>query len=109
MDTLNINLSISEAEKIVYNAVVEGSFTGELLDSYRVATPNGQVLVKVFEKHYYRAGNRLTLTVIMDDTSKYTRVHLVGGGGGDGLFRFDWGASESFESVVINALSPYTV
>ena len=32
---------------------------------------------------------------------------LIGGGGGEGLFRFDWGAAESFEGVVHDALSHY--
>ena len=61
----------------------------------------------VYEKHYWRAGNRLTLTVTIDNMSGRTRVHTVGGGGGEGLFRFDWGASQSFEGVVQDALAPY--
>ena len=43
----------------------------------------------------------------VDNLQGRTRVHLVSGGGGEGLFRFDWGASQSFESVVQDALSPY--
>lgn len=70
--------------------------------------PNGlQCAVMVYEKHYWRAGNRLTLTVTIDNLSGRTRVHTIGGGGGEGLFRFDWGAAESFEGVVQDALSPY--
>ena len=64
-------------------------------------------LVSVYEKHYWRAGNRLTLTVTVDNLQGRTRVYLVSGGGGEGLFRFDWGASQSFESVVQDALAPY--
>lgn len=44
----------------------------------------------VFEKHYYRAGNRLTLTVIINNLEDITRVHYISGGGGQGLFTFDW-------------------
>ena len=61
-------------------------------------------MVLVFEKHYYRAGNRLTLTVTLDDFTGRTRVHCASGGGGEGLFRFDWGAGDSFEGVVHDAL-----
>ena len=61
--------------------------------------------MSIFEKHYWRAGNRLTLTVTVDNLQGHTRVHLVSGGGGEGLFRFDWGASESFVSSAIDALS----
>ena len=35
------------------------------------------------------------------------RYHCASGGGGEGLFRFDWGAAESFEGVVHDALSGY--
>ena len=52
-------------------------------------------------------GNRLTLTVVLDDFTGRTRVHCISGGGGEGLFRFDWGAAESFEGVVHDALSHY--
>ncbi|WP_313162580.1 DUF6054 family protein [Sedimentibacter sp.] len=36
-----------------------------------------------------------------------TKVHCISGGGGEGFFRFDWGAAESFEYCVENALSKY--
>jgi hypothetical protein len=45
----------------------------------------------------------------MDDFEGKTRVHSVGGGGGQGLFRFDWGASESFSTAVAKALAEYII
>ena len=84
------------------------SVTVELLDSYEFLSPDRlNSMVMVYEKHYWRAGNRLTLTVTIDNMSGRTRVHTVGGGGGEGLFRFDWGASQSFEGVVQDVLTPY--
>ena len=47
------------------------------------------------------------LTVTLDDFTGRTRVHAISGGGGEGLFRFDWGAAETFEGVVQDALSGY--
>lgn len=47
------------------------------------------------------------MTALLDDLSGVTRVHLVGGGGGEGLFRFDWGAAEDFAAVAAEALRPY--
>ena len=108
MTTFYVTLGINAAADEIYKAVVEGSVTGECLDRHTVAMPQGSVTVMVFEKHYYRAGNRLTLTAVLDNAQGATRVHLVSGGGGEGLFRFDWGASESFEEVVVSALRPYT-
>ena len=43
----------------------------------------------------------------LDDFTGRTRVHAISGGGGEGLFRFDWGAAETFEGVVQDALSGY--
>jgi hypothetical protein len=64
-------------------------------------------VVIVYEKHYYRAGNRLTLTVVLDDTTGQTRVYTCAGGGGQGLFRFDWGAAQSFKNAAFDALKEY--
>ena len=73
-----------------------GSWLTTMSSPTRGAAPG---VVAVYEKHYYRAGNRLTLTVVLDDFTGRTRVHCIGGGGGEGLFRFDWGArSPSRES-----------
>lgn len=104
-NTFRVSLDPESTARRIDDAVVRGSITGERIDSYRLAAPGGGTcLVLVYEKHYYRAGNRLTLTVVLDDFGGATRVHCVGGGGGEGLLRFDWGAAESFADVVRNAL-----
>ena len=105
-----VSISPQEAEERIYQAVVGGSVTGEAIDRFQLSGNGGLTcLVSVFEKHYWRAGNRLTLTATVDNLQGRTRVHLVSGGGGEGLFRFDWGASESFESSVLDALEPYRI
>ena len=94
----------------LHAAVVDGSITGELLDAYEVTDADGVVhcCTAVYEKYYYRVGNRLTLTVTVDDLLGRTRAHWISAGGGEGVFwRFDWGAAESFDSVVREALQPY--
>lgn len=104
----DVSLSPEQASKAIYSAVVDGSFTGTLIDRYSVQGGENTVcLIEVYEKHYYRAGNRLTLTVTIDNMSGHTHIHSIGGGGGEGLFRFDWGAAESFEGIIADALSPY--
>lgn len=106
--TYYVSCSMEQCGDLIHSAIVDGSITGELLDHYVLQGPNDlQCAVMVYEKHYWRAGNRLTLTVTIDNLSGRTRVHTIGGGGGEGLFRFDWGAAESFEGVVQDALSPY--
>ena len=40
----------------------------------------------------------------LDDFEGRTRMHYVSGGGGEGLFRFDWGAANSFEEFLLDGL-----
>lgn len=109
-ETYQVSLLLEECDRLIYDAVVEGSVTGECIDRYQRSIPGGgSCVVVVYEKHYYRAGNRLTLTVTLDDFQGHTQVHCVGGGGGEGLFHFDWGAAESFSNVVREAVEPYLI
>lgn len=109
-NTFWVNLPMKEAALLIDKAVVEGSVTGEQIDSYTISGPEDTTcLVTIYEKHYYRAGNRLTLTVIVDDMEGSTRVHTISGGGGEGFFRFDWGASDSFEEVAWRALEQFAI
>ena len=54
-----------------------------------------------------RRGGTLTMGCVMILAGVVICISLFGGGGGEGLFRFDWGAGESFEGVVQDALSSY--
>ena len=104
-----VSLDMIDCQDVIFKAVTD-SITGTLIGTHTVASADGgSCTVDVYEKHYYRAGNRLTLTVILDDFTGQTRVRCISGGGGEGLFRFDWGAAESFEDVVHQALDPYRV
>jgi hypothetical protein len=101
-------LPIDEAEKRICSYIVDGSITGELINRYVLNADGGRkCVILVFEKHFWRAGNRLMLTVTVDNLSGKTRIHSTGGGGGEGLFRFDWGASESFADAPARALKGF--
>lgn len=105
---ISVNIPPKNAAKIVYDYVISGSITGELIDNYTAYDYNGvSCIVLVFEKHYWRAGNRLTLTVVIDNLNGVTNVRSIGGGGGEGFFSFDWGASSSFANCATKALEKY--
>lgn len=110
-NTINVSVDLVTAANIVSRYIIEGSFSGQLIDDYQVHIKDGSVChVLVFEKYYYRVSNRLTLTVTIDNADGFTRVHYVSGGGGNGtLFRFDWGSSDSFGSQVYEALHNYII
>lgn len=110
MTDLYVSISPIEVAKLINNTIVNGSITGELIDEYVTDADNGtMVIVQVYEKHYYRAGNRLTLTVVIDNLTDRTHIHATGGGGGQGLFRFDAGASERFEDCIYDAIYKYII
>lgn len=107
---MRVSLNPEQAAEIVNNEIISGSITGELIDRYVINDDNDKLcVVLVYDKHYYRAGNRLTLTVVIDNMGGLTKVHCVSGGGGEGFFRFDWGAAESFEYCVESALAKYKI
>lgn len=104
-----VNLTVEEAMEVVKKKITE-SISGECIDAYQIQENTGSCYVAVFEKYYYRAKNRLTFTVVIDDFSGTTRVHGVGGGGSSGaFFRFDWGAADSFATGIAAALRPYEI
>ncbi len=110
MTNLYVSISPNEVAKLLNDTIINNSVTGELIDEYVTATDNDKlVIVQVYEKHYYRAGNRLTLTVMIDNLSGRTHIHAIGGGGGQGLFSFDGGASESFEDCIYDAIYKYII
>ena len=110
MVNLFVSVSPQEAEELITETIVNGSITGELIDKYTKNAENGtSVAVLVFDKHYYRVGNRLTLTVTIDNLDGKTHIHAIGGGGGEGLFRWDAGAAESFEDCIYDAIYKYII
>ena len=85
MTDLYVSISPQEVATLINKTIINYSITGELIDEYVTATDNGAtVIVQVYEKHYARVENRLTLTVVIDNMSGKTHIHAIGGGGGQG-------------------------
>lgn len=104
------SVSTREAMRMVDKAVLGSSLTGKKRDEYVSDNGRGEmVAVMVFEKYYIRAENQLTVTVTIDNLRGNTHIRAAGGGGGQGLFRFDWGASESFEDCIKSAFREYLI
>jgi hypothetical protein len=107
-DTFFVSLDMESARETAEKAVVGRSWTGELIDEYSVALPDGHRFVQlVYEKYYLRLGNSLTLTVTLDDVTGKTRVHCIGGGGKGAFLSDDFDTAEDFELVVADALAPW--
>ena len=108
--TFFVSLSLPEAAEIIRKQVEDESVTGELLDDYTVSTEVGVLRNLIFEKWFYRVGNRLVMTVTLDDLTGRTRIHVVSGGGGESVWwKFDWFAGESFADEPYNAMENYLI
>jgi len=108
--TFFVSLSLQEAAEMIRKRVEEESVTGELLDDYVLSREGGSVRILTFEKWFYRVGNRLVLTVTLDDLTGQTRIHVVSGGGGQSVWwKFDWFAGESFADVPFMAMEEYLI
>lgn len=106
--TFFVSLPLPDAAKLIREQVEDESVTGELLDDYTISPGEGTVRVLTFEKWFYRVGNRLVMTVTLDDLSGRTRIHVVSGGGGESVWwKFDWFAGESFADEPFKAMEDY--
>ena len=57
-----VTLTLEGCEQLVHRTVLD-SITGTCIDRYEALHPaGGRCVVLVYEKHYYRAGNRLTIS-----------------------------------------------
>ena len=110
-DDFKVSISLIDTIERLENHVIRESVTGEKIDHHVITgnEENGAVLL-VFEKYFSRVGNRITLTVVVDNLSGVTKVHSIGGGAAQGMFfKFDWGASGSFASLPRNVLESYII
>lgn len=108
MTDLYLTVSQQEAVRLLTEEIVNGSITGELIDEYSYSLEGDKAItVLIFQKHFFRAENRLTLTVVIDNVNGKTRLHGVGGGGGKGIFKFDCGAADKFEESIYDAFYKY--
>lgn len=109
-DIFFVNLSLEAAVNYVTEGVINEGMSNELVSEYGDLSIENGFYVLVFEKYYMRSNNRASLTVLLHKVDDGVKVFSVGSGGGQGtIFSFDWGASESFESVPRSVLEEYIV
>ena len=111
MITLNVNLNPSDAARVVSSYIEKSGFTNETTGQHQSSSQDGkEAIMLVFEKYFMRNSSRASLSVMIENLKGYTTVHATGSGGGQmTFFRFDWGASDSFENLVAKALNDYRI
>jgi hypothetical protein len=76
---------------------------------YRYSTNEGETIVLVAEKFYFRIESNLSATIIIDpiDESRY-QIDIVVAGGKHGLLGITWGAEGSMLKRIKNVFSKHT-
>jgi hypothetical protein len=93
--------NIQETASLIKQGVINSGVSCELIDSSERNVSSGKVILLVFEKYYMRSSNRASLSVMLIQDGDTVYVDAVSSGGGQGaLFRFSWGAEESFVGVI---------
>ena len=109
-DSVFINLSINSAIKLIKEKI-EGRFiTCKMVDKYKQSINEKVIYVIILEKYFIRVGNRVTVTIVIDDFDDKTRIHLKAAGGSDSnIMRFDWGAANKFENEVYTIFEKHII
>ena len=99
---VNMRLQIYEEFAKVYQ--VFSNYYDDYNIVFRGKTDDNNYLF-IVEKFFFRTSNRATLTALLTKDDDYCKAVIVGSGGGQGMiFKFDWGASSSFENSILGIL-----
>jgi hypothetical protein len=88
---------VTKAASLIKSEVFNLGFSVELINEVRRNQDNYYAFMFVFEKFYYRAANRASLSVLVTGTEEESYIDCVSSGAGQGvLFTFSWGADKNF-------------
>ncbi len=103
--------SVSSVSMIIKDGILSSGISCELIDrADRYFSDGTRATMLVFEKYYWRASNRASLSVMITgkDDGEVVIVDAIGSGGGTGVFlHFSWGAEDSFCSTLERILNDY--
>lgn len=100
--------SAEQIAALLSKEVLSSGMSCELVDRIHRTVGDSEFYVMVFEKYYWRASNRASLTVAISGAGESVYVDAIGSGGGQGpIFKMSWGAEESFVDTVRKILAPY--
>ncbi len=108
METIYVVLDPQDAANILCDGIPASGTTISCVGRSESMFGDKASILLVFEKYFMRNSSRASLSVMVENLSGRTAVHFAGAGGGQGMiFNFDWGAGESFSSLVPDVLSDY--
>lgn len=108
MSRFNYKVNISPEHAL---SLVKDKENADLVHEEMNVLENGRSIgTLVFEKYFFRVGNRAALVVIADNINGVTDVRVIATGSSQGMiFNFDWGAADSFAYSVEDILKDYII
>lgn len=89
----------------LHQEIMGSAVSMNLVDESYVTMESTRVLTRVYDKYYFRANNRASLTVVVVSDGYAVSVTAIGSGGGTGVFfKFDWGAENNFVQTVARVM-----
>jgi len=108
MAQLNFNISLTPRE--AYNLLQDFESAELVYDDFKSPGEGKYIAIMIFEKYYFRAENRASLTVIIDNFHDITSVTAIASGSSQGfIFNFDWGAADNFAENVRKFFRDYII
>lgn len=91
------NISVFQTCATIKNEVNNLGFSVELVGESKQSSDDFHVFMFVYEKFYYRASNRASLSILVTGNTNESRVECISSGAGQGwFFKFSWGADKNF-------------
>lgn len=91
------DFNVTETASFIKRETNNLGITVELVGESKYIRDDYQVYLFVFEKFYYRASSRASLSVLVVGDEESSNVEVISSGAGQGLlFKFSWGADKNF-------------
>ncbi|QRN85428.1 hypothetical protein JR334_10840 [Clostridia bacterium] len=104
--TMSAHGDLNQVAETITREMQKSAISCQLVDSVKRDEGNCSSMLLVFEKYFMRASNRASLSLMLNQIGDYVTADMIGSGGGQGpLFKFSWGAEDSFVSTAVTILS----
>ncbi|HZX46365.1 MAG TPA: DUF6054 family protein [Clostridia bacterium] len=111
MSKIAFKVNITPAEALEQVKKYQTGAGSELIHEELYDLGEGKAIgTLVFQKYYFRAGNRAALVVLADNLKGYSEVRTIATGSSQGVFiNFDWGAADDYAASVRKALAAHII
>ena len=106
--TLMLGLDLAQTQSLIKKVMSE-KIKAEVVDIYEINSDTNPIIVMVYEKYFTRVVNEASLTITIDKSDKFTRVHITAAAGGSWLGKQDFAAEDDFESYILKVLETYKI